>query len=121
MSAGLPSEQGIASFPDVRWDNDYSGSDAFAFALGPDNLPVVAHFNVFPNPSGGDFRVDIALKEVLDIHLRLYSVDGQLLREMVGEGQDRYQFSGFLEDSGVYLIKLETPQGSESQELIITK
>lgn len=121
VSADLFSEQGVASFPDVHWDNDYSGSDAFAFALGPDNLPAVAHFNVFPNPSGGDFRVDIALKEILDIHLRIYRVDGQILKEMVGEGQDRYQFSGFIEDSGVYLIKLETPQGSVSQELIITK
>lgn len=112
-------ETGQAIFDQVRWDEDQSGSDAFTFAVGPHQMPSVEHFKVYANPSPGKFVIDIALQQREDIHLKIFNVQGQLVRTIGGEGQEFYQFSEELLTDGIYLIKLHTSQGTMSKELVI--
>ncbi len=113
-------QEGQAIFNDARWDTDLSGKDVFTFAIGPDKLPFIGYFNIYSNPSPGDFNIDISLKENSDISVDIYSINGQLIKTLIGKAQSEYRFKDRLINNGVYLIKLRTKEGILTKELVIT-
>ncbi|SHI33718.1 T9SS type A sorting domain-containing protein [Aquimarina spongiae] len=80
----------------------------------------IQEFIVFPNPNSGTFRTQISLEEDSNISLKIISLmSGVTLHERT-EKDNR----DFLLDynvslpTGVYLLLLETPKGSETRKLV---
>ena len=76
---------------------------------------------VFPNPS--DDEVHIRLNEVNIAELSVYDVMGRQLKTYHFNGLNHTTFERYLNDlgSGVYFIKADSEQGSQTVKLIVTR
>jgi hypothetical protein len=70
-----------------------------------DPVPGKWEITVFPNPSTGDFRIDIA-GDTQDATLMLFDMQGRMMRhyEQLGQGQHTFDFSAL--PVGTYIWKL---------------
>ena len=77
--------------------------------------------SVFPNPSKGE--VHIRLNEVSIAELSVYDVMGHLLKTYHFNGLNHTSFERYLNDlsNGVYFIKADAEQGSQTVKLIVTR
>ncbi len=77
--------------------------------------------SVFPNPSKGE--VHIRLNEVSIAELSVYDVMGHLLKTYHFNGLNHTTFERYLNDlsNGVYFIKADAEQGSQTVKLIVTR
>lgn len=85
---------------------------------------VVGAFNLYPNPSDGNFMVtfEVASKEdvainVMDVTGRL--VIGETLQGYVGKFTKQYNFNTL--DSGVYFYSVRTAKGVITKRIVISK
>ena len=76
---------------------------------------------VFPNPSNGE--VHVRLNEVSMAELSVYDVMGRLLQSYHFNGLNHTTFERYLNDlsNGVYFIKADAEQGSQTVKLIVTR
>ena len=76
---------------------------------------------VFPNPSDGE--VHIRLNEVNIAELSVYDVMGRQLKTYHFNGLNHTTFERYLNDlsNGVYFIKADAEQGSQTVKLIVTR
>lgn len=76
---------------------------------------------VFPNPSDGE--VHIRLDEVSMAELSVYDIMGRQLKTYHFNGLNHTTFERYLNDlsNGVYFIKADAEQGSQTVKLIITR
>ncbi|UCH15766.1 MAG: family 43 glycosylhydrolase [Bacteroidales bacterium] len=76
-------------------------------------------FNIYPNPSLGNFKIDLAnLAENREITLEIYSIEGKLVYNNVYENTNTITFSGQL-DSGAYQVKINTGIKVLTQKLVV--
>jgi hypothetical protein len=71
---------------------------------------LVVEFQVFPNPTGGRFNVDVLLREDAPMHLEIYSMDGyRSWGSYKEQGHDHYVVEVDLTEapSGLYSVFLE--------------
>ena len=54
---------------------------------------IISDIKVWPNPNDGNFKVSVSLEKINDGLLRLYSINGTLVREFKCVGSDSYEFS----------------------------
>lgn len=80
-----------------------------------------ATYNVYPNPSKGDYTVEVILPEISDITLRLYTVGGSLLEEHSDANKRHYIFEDHLEIQGYYFVNIQSDWGEETIKLVITR
>lgn len=91
----------------------------------PDNgntdTPFILDFSIYPNPTTGDFTVTVHLQSQATISLRLYSLvtnallDTRTLNDVL-DVNETYQLQL---PPGIYVLLLETPQGSEIRKIIV--
>ncbi len=76
---------------------------------------------VFPVPvkSGDTFKMSVSLLEAGTVDIQIIDSNGGLVREMRGSNGTEYEFMSSLSDSGVYLIVIKTPKGSETHKIIV--
>lgn len=76
---------------------------------------------VFPNPSNGE--VHVRLNEVSMAELSVYDVMGRQLHSYHFNGLNHTTFERYLNDlsNGVYFIKADAEQGSQTVKLIVTR
>ncbi|WP_077399991.1 T9SS type A sorting domain-containing protein [Cellulophaga omnivescoria] len=89
--------------------------------IGDAETPFIQDFKIYPNPSNGQFYVDILLSEASPISLKIFSMASQGL---VNERQEKAAVNFNLEygttlASGTYVLLLETAKGSEIRKIII--
>ncbi|HRQ30522.1 MAG TPA: T9SS type A sorting domain-containing protein, partial [Saprospiraceae bacterium] len=94
------------------WNGNFTGTP-WAIKLDENGNTVSTHdpvpgkweITVFPNPSAGDFRIDIA-GDTQDATLMLFDMQGRMLRhyEQLGQGQHTFDFSDL--PVGTYIWKL---------------
>lgn len=77
------------------------------------------HFQLYPNPSSGEYKLDVSLAERSPVTVRIYSSQGTLMGSESKEGAANYTFSGYLNSSGLYLVEIETSFGKEIFKLIV--
>ncbi len=77
------------------------------------------HCRLFPNPSRGNYRLDVSLAFESPIAVRVYDLGGQAVSEERRKGAANYSFNGYIDRKGIYLINIETPYGKESFKLLI--
>ena len=92
--------------------NTYKPSDTDSF---------VKEFILFPNPSTGSFKTKIALKKASDISVKIiHLTSGAVLDEKEGKENIEFLFDNTITlSSGMYLVILETPQGTARRKLVI--
>lgn len=78
---------------------------------------------VYPNPSpNGEFNVKISSKTSGQISLQLYDLTGKLIQEKSfdsNSSQDTFKISANQAKSGIYVLKITTPEGSIAQKVVI--
>lgn len=82
---------------------------------------VAQRFAVFPSPvrSGHEFSISISLKEPDNLSLRIYNLNGHLYHQMRQENSAEFHFKGSLKDPGIYMIMLDTPEGTEAKRIVV--
>ncbi|WP_417443575.1 T9SS type A sorting domain-containing protein [Joostella sp.] len=89
--------------------------------IGDAEQPFLKKFMVYPNPSDGNFQVEIELEESADVALRIIS----LLTADVSSTRTMNNKNNYLESyntalaSGTYILLLETPKGNEVRRIVI--
>ena len=86
-----------------------------------DDYAVDELYNVYPNPSKGNFYVSVNLPESSDITMRIFSVCGSLLKERKVHAESRYVFEEQLQTQGYYFIRIQSKLGEKTLKLTITK
>lgn len=108
--------------------NKYYGYGIPDFTQALDALHVEDTFapqnnilTVFPNPSDGE--IHIRLNEVSIAELSVYDVMGRQLKTYHFNGLNHTTFERYLNDlsNGVYFIKADAEQGSQTVKLIVTR
>jgi glycosidase len=83
--------------------------------LSTDNLNALGDVILYPNPSTGEFFVNLALNEV-----ELYNMKGQLVKSFKGSFEANQAFDISNLNGGVYLVKIQDQNGyAKSIKLII--
>jgi hypothetical protein len=128
-------------FNNVVWDTDGSGSDAFGFQFSDtsgvnDRAPInnvsenneeggnavgaaISSLEIYPNPSTGNYSVEIKLKTAGDVQLSIQDESGKIIMQKAFSGFDNYIYNGNLEEKGCYLIKAESGNESKTGKLIV--
>lgn len=77
--------------------------------------------DVFPNPSNGQFMVDMKFLQPTRVHLGLYDLKGRLVADKrlphLSAQRERIDLSGA--SKGIYLLKLETERGTAYRKLVL--
>ncbi|WP_271765272.1 T9SS type A sorting domain-containing protein [Aquimarina algiphila] len=86
-----------------------------------DNDSFIKEFILFPNPNTGAFQSKIALEKASDISVKIINLSsGAVLSEKIGQNNTDFLLDYSVSfPSGVYLVLLETPQGSSRRKLVI--
>lgn len=79
---------------------------------------IFYNYQLYPNPSNGDYKLTIALAAKSDITIRIFNTQGILISEKRISQASRYSTDGFLE-SGIYFIEIDTKFGKEVFKLIV--
>jgi|GEM_PF-3168189 len=83
------------------------------------------HMQVFPNPSGGTFNLQINdASEAIDYSVALYTLQGRLMSQaQVQKGSNQHNYSIDASDlsSGMYLIQVTSENGVLSKKVILNK
>ncbi|GET22358.1 T9SS type A sorting domain-containing protein [Prolixibacter denitrificans] len=82
---------------------------------------ILYHYQLYPNPSRGQYHIDISLTKAIPVTVRIYNIQGALQSTRMGEGSFNYHFDGELDQAGLYLVKIETSSGTETFKLVINR
>ncbi len=82
---------------------------------------TVPHYNVYPNPTTGHYKLEADLPEETPVFVRVYTTSGSLLEEWKDEGKKHYSFDSYLSTMGTYLIEIESIFGTEDFKVVVVK
>lgn len=88
----------------------------------PDEVSKKFDLKIYPNPSKGTFTVDVILDKVIPAHVKVYSLNNNVLIDSkTQDGKDNYLFNFSFNGlpSGVYFVLFESQQGSKLRKIII--
>jgi hypothetical protein len=76
---------------------------------------------VFPNPTGkGEANnISVSLAKEGDVVVQIYDPKGQLTKEMKGRNNMEFHFQPQMQNSGLYMVLIQTPEGLTSHKLIV--
>lgn len=82
---------------------------------------LLEEISLFPNPiiKGEEVTIGISLTEVADIAIQVTNVDGRTIQVREGNGQQEYRFKFIPPTAGQYIIKIQTPQGTQSKAISV--
>lgn len=81
----------------------------------------VEEFIVYPNPAGGAFKAKVTLADEANVTLKIVNlVTGVIMDEQTGDSNREYLMEYTMSlPTGVYLMMLETIQGTDTRKLVI--
>lgn len=113
---------GMVYFSDVKIDEDGSGSDIITFSGYPKQQITEKLWEndsetdftelygidvkLYPNPSSGDYAIDIVCDEVQSVEVRMYNSGGQLVSSQFLVDDTEYHVSGHVDVPQLYHIEL---------------
>ncbi|MDD5088678.1 MAG: T9SS type A sorting domain-containing protein [bacterium] len=127
------------SFTDVKYDaaqhriwaisglgacylDDAELSSAGPLIFQPYDYTVLA---AYPNPFNGRTRILFDLKNSQRVQLRVFSVEGRLIRTLVDgvqqAGRHELDFSADALPSGVYFVQLQTPDRNKTEKIVLLR
>ncbi|NJN76929.1 MAG: T9SS type A sorting domain-containing protein [Saprospiraceae bacterium] len=92
------------------------------FTSNTNNIEALTNFEVFPNPSSGEFMVRLDFSETTDIQIRVLNIVGQPIME-INETDNALNLPINLTEqpSGMYFIMIQTENGRAIKRVMITK
>ena len=81
----------------------------------------IPQYKVYPNPTAGNYTIEIDLPKESPITIRVFTAGGSLLSTKQESGRKRYFFEEYLLTTGNYIIEIETTFGTKEFKLIVTK
>ena len=89
--------------------------------IGDALSPFIKEFKIYPNPSTGSFTVSVSFQEKSTASLRIFGLTtNHVFNEQQLTGSAVYEVPYAMDlASGVYLLLLETPKGSEIRKIVI--
>lgn len=110
---------------EVTGDVIYNGASTIQESTGTgleDISTKVSDLTVFPNPISQNFGVSFDLKETNQVSAQLYSIDGQLVKQLINEqmsnGRIVRQFDLQELQAGIYLVKLNVGEASITKRIV---
>jgi hypothetical protein len=95
----------------------------FVTATSIHELDQISKFEVFPNPVTQQSHISFVLNEAQRTNIKLLDMSGrevsQILNENLSAGTHRVLLAGFKLTSGLYLLKLETKTGFQTQKVFV--
>lgn len=92
------------------------------FQIRSNNKEVnnVSNFTIAPNPTNGIVNLNIAMRQMEDVQIRVYNLSGQMILNTYLEKVDNIQKTIDLssQSNGIYLISLITSKGIVTQKVI---
>ena len=92
--------------------------------IGVDENGILNALEIYPNPSRGQFTVDIIVQENTTLDIRVVSLQGQILySQNFGTVQGGFNETIRLENAaaGVYLLQITTDKGAVTRRVTINK
>lgn len=95
-----------------------------------EGLSIISNLNVFPNPLSGAATISFSLDQSQNVTLKIFDLTGRLMstvaNETMNSGDHQLQWNASDENgnplnTGIYLLKLETPNRSEAIRLSVIK
>ena len=83
------------------------------------DLDIISSFALSPNPTNGQFILDVSLSQSSDINLTIYNILGQNVFTSSYRGQeifDRLDLSN--QPSGTYYVRLYNESGQTTKKLV---
>jgi len=140
IPSGSIDAAGYARFDNLRWDTDKSGNDLFTFAVLPKKqyaddeqdtwiltkedkpqIPALYEYKLFPNPTFGAYTLQLSFSEPTEVSVSIFNLNGILIKQFSGKDSNTYRFSGFLQHTGYYAVKIENRYKTEVMKLIVTE
>ncbi|GAA6767925.1 hypothetical protein AAFH68_38770 [Flavobacterium sp. CGRL1] len=88
----------------------------------PDTQTKNFDLKIYPNPSSGNFTVDVTLDKIMPANVKVYSLNNNVLIDSKADnGKTNYLFNFSLNGlpAGVYFVLFESQQGSKLRKIII--
>lgn len=78
-------------------------------------------YAVFPSlvRSGRTVNVSISLREEGPVRVNIRSLNGNRVQQMQGSGSSEYHFTGTFQQAGMYLVVLESPEGTKTKRVVV--
>ena len=80
---------------------------------------ILYNYKLYPNPSNGEYALDIALSDNSFIQVSIFNMQGRMISKENRDGSSNYSFKGYIENSGLYFIEIQTSFGKETFKLIV--
>ena len=128
-SGGVPTEMLEQEWDGTQWVNDekwvMSGN-----ATGDEDIVPVQQLAAWPNPFNPDVTVSYSLAQPGQVSVQVYDIRGRLVNTLYSGAQEAGEHTlqwngqsstGTAVGSGVYLLRVNTPQGTRSQKMTLLK
>ena len=77
------------------------------------------HYALYPNPTSGNYTLEVNYDKISDISVRIYNPNGKLLDTKDGKSLKEYRFNGHLPTTGQYLIEITGGGEHKTFKLIV--
>lgn len=77
------------------------------------------HYRLYPNPSSGDYKLEIILSEKSPVTITVYNALGMMVKQFSQDASTYHSFSDYLNEPGLYILHIDTELGKETLKLII--
>lgn len=119
----FPIQQGLFEvlIDQTQYETPWFGIESFGQVTSSnDNNETQDNFYLYPNPTGGDFRLNFRGRQIQEAKVELLSINGTQLK--VWEWNKLNQTSGFLNidefTSGFYLVRITSDRGQWTGKLM---
>jgi hypothetical protein len=95
---------------------------SFSLTVGTHDLSDRLGISVQPNPTEGDFRVELDSRAAVDVRLSLYDAQGRLIRTdeaMLPQGRSFRSFTGLDLPKGLYQLQVQTADGLKTFKVAV--
>jgi len=85
--------------------------------IEPNPIPDEQFITVYPNPNNGIFNIEISNKEVADLSIQIFNIQGQIFYDKKSVLNDRIDVQGI--HAGVYFMRITTDKEIRVTKVII--
>jgi phosphatidylserine/phosphatidylglycerophosphate/cardiolipin synthase-like enzyme len=95
----------------------------FKYGIGiEEQNSLVSRFNVYPNPTTGNFTIGFTAKGMVPVSFELMTFDGRVVWQSQSTtlpGKNSVQVNDIKVPSGLYMVRMKTPEGDLGRKLIV--
>ncbi|MBU0518518.1 T9SS type A sorting domain-containing protein [bacterium] len=111
---------------DGNWNIYYAYRDAVGVEPDPrPEMPQDFAVSVYPNPGNAQFEINFDLPVSTETAISIYDISGKLVQSLqsgfLTAGDKSFKWNGGEQPSGLYLVRVETGQSTQTSKLVLLK